>query len=278
MPASPPDMLKALVVCADDFGIHASVSNAILKLINAQRISATSVLVFGEDSARAAALLNERRGDSLSVGLHFSMTAASGRRRFVPLPMLLASASLRLVNPEVIRDMLRRQLDRFEELFGKPPEFLDGHEHVHQLPAIREIVLDLVCERYGVTVAIRSTHAAVSRGAKARLLAKLGGTRLARTALDRGLTVNSDFAGAYSFERVGQYRTRATGWLGSVAEGGLIMCHPGSDPHADSISMARYEEYSYLRSREWPEDLAAQSVRLVPFRAAQAVAASFVSR
>jgi predicted glycoside hydrolase/deacetylase ChbG (UPF0249 family) len=260
------DAPKSLVVCADDFGIHPSVSNAIIRLVSAQRISATSVLVFGEDCARAAALLTERRNPSLSVGLHFSLTAASGRQRFVPLPVLLASAGLRLLNPETIRGILRRQLDRFEELFRVPPEFLDGHEHVHQLPAIREIVLDLVSERYGSAVAVRSTHAAVPRGPKARLLAKLGGTVLTRTALERGLTVNSDFAGAYSFERVGQYRARATGWLQNLAEGGLIMCHPGADPHADSISMARYEEYSYLRSREWPEDLAATSVRLVPFR------------
>lgn len=261
-----PPAAKSLVVCADDFGIHASVSNAIVQLVQSRRISATSVLVFGGDCERAAPRLQQCRTAEVSVGLHFSMTDSARRRHFIPLPLLLASASLRLLNPATIRRMVREQLDRFEQLFGCRPDFLDGHEHVHQLPAIRPIVLDVVCERYGSKVAIRSTRAVVARGPKARLIAKLGGTALARAASERGLTVNADFAGAYSFERAGHYRTRARGWLASIADGGLIMCHPGADPQADSISMARYEEYSYLRSAEWPQDLAAQGVHLVPFR------------
>ncbi len=256
---------KSLVVCADDFGIHPSVSNAIVRLIDARRISATSVLVLGEDSERSAPRLAERRNEC-SVGLHFSLTEASGWRRWVPLPVLITSASLRLLNPESVRERIRRQLDRFEEFFGTAPDFLDGHEHVHQLPAIREIVLDHLCDRYGTAVAVRSTQAAVARGPKALLVAAFGSKVLSRTASERGLTVNSDFAGAYSFERVGQYRTRITGWLESMSDGGLIMCHPGTDPHADSISMARYEEYSYLRSREWPEDLATYGVNLKRFQ------------
>jgi len=257
---------KSLIVCADDYGIHASVSNAILRLIDAHRISATSVLVFGEDISRAAPLLTQRRGDCCSIGLHFSLTEASGWRKLLPLPLLVLTAGLRLLNPERVSDRVRRQLDRFEELFGRPPDFLDGHEHVHQLPSVREIVLDALCERYGSAVAVRSTRAGVGRGGKARLIAALGGTTLSRTAADRGLTVNTDFAGAYSFERVGEYRQRIGRWLDTLSDGGLIMCHPGTDPHADSISMARYEEYSYLRSREWPEDLATYAVSLRPFR------------
>lgn len=264
---------KSLVVCADDFGIHLSVSNAIVRLIDARRISATSVLVFGQDTLRSAARLIERR-EACSVGLHFSLTDASGWRRWVPLPLLLTSATLGLLNPSAVRERITRQLDRFEELFGTPPDFLDGHEHVHQFPSIREIVLDQVCARYGSNVAVRSTRSAVGRGAKAALLGALGGKVLTRAAGERGLTINSDFAGAYSFERVGFYRTRIQGWLGTLDHGGMIMCHPGTDPHADGISMARYEEYSYLRSREWPEDLATYEVSLIPFRAARSGAAA----
>ena len=132
---------KSLVVCADDFGNKLSVSNAIVRLIDARRISATSVLVLGQDSARSAPRLVERRA-ACSVGLHFSLTDASGWRSWVPLPLLLACASLRLLKPDAVRERITRQLDRFEELFGTPPDFLDGHEHVHQFPSIREIVLE----------------------------------------------------------------------------------------------------------------------------------------
>ena len=42
-----------------------------------------------------------------------------------------------------IRDELRRQLDAFEEAFGAPPDYVDGHQHVQVLPGIAD---DLIAE------------------------------------------------------------------------------------------------------------------------------------
>ena len=36
---------------------------------------------------------------------------------------------------------LGRQLDRFEDAFGRRPDYIDGHQHVHQLPVVRDVVL-----------------------------------------------------------------------------------------------------------------------------------------
>jgi predicted glycoside hydrolase/deacetylase ChbG (UPF0249 family) len=243
------------------------VSDAIVELVEAGRISATSVLVFAADSARSAPLLAARRRVSCSVGLHFTLTEASQWREAMPLSALILRTGLRLLSPAAVRDALRRQLDQFEDLFGAPPEFLDGHEHVHQLPTVRSVVVDFLHERYGATVAVRSTKAAVARGGKARLIETLGGNGLARLAAERGLATNTDFAGVYAFKETGRYRERIGGWLANMTDGGLIMCHPGRDPAADLIGSARHEEYSYLRSAQWPADLDAHAARLIPFRA-----------
>jgi predicted glycoside hydrolase/deacetylase ChbG (UPF0249 family) len=276
MAPHPSEARKRLVVCADDFGVAESVSDAILELIEAQRISATSVLVFGEDIARSAAALARGRGSSCALGLHFTLTTACSGPRQVPLAALVALCGAQLLDPTWVRTELQLQLDRFERLFGVAPDFLDGHQHVHQLPLIRAIVLDVLCERYGASVAVRSTQPVAPRGVKARLVAALGGRALARDARRRGLTVNADFAGVYQFDRTGRYRVRATQWLARLGDGGLLMCHPGAAAradtrrevtHPDPISAARGEEYRYLRSAEWPTDLAAWGVQLVPFRA-----------
>jgi predicted glycoside hydrolase/deacetylase ChbG (UPF0249 family) len=50
-------------------------------------------------------------------------------------------------DPEVCRTELRRQLDRFLELVGRPPTHLDSHQHVHRrpacLPSFREAASEL---------------------------------------------------------------------------------------------------------------------------------------
>jgi chitin disaccharide deacetylase len=277
MAPQPSEARKHLVVCADDFGVAEPVSDAILELIEAQRISATSVLVFGEDIARSAAALARARGSTCALGLHFTLTTACSGPRQMPLAALVALCGAHLIDRQWVGTEVQRQLDRFERLFGVAPDFLDGHQHVHQLPLIRAIVLDALCDRYGASVAIRSTQPAAPHGIKARLVAALGGSALAREARRRGLTVNTDFAGVYQFDRTGRYRVRATQWLARLGDGGLLMCHPGAvarpqptrpDPtRPDPISAARNEEYDYLRSGEWPTDLAAWGVQLVPFRA-----------
>ena len=42
-----------------------------------------------------------------------------------------------------MRDELRRQWDAFIESRGRPPDFLDGHQHIHLLPGVRQVVLRL---------------------------------------------------------------------------------------------------------------------------------------
>ena len=39
------------------------------------------------------------------------------------------------------------QLKAFVTQFGQPPDFIDGHQHVHLFPQVREALLDVVKER-----------------------------------------------------------------------------------------------------------------------------------
>ena len=47
-----------------------------------------------------------------------------------------------------IRAEIERQLDTFEKHLGFPPDHIDGHEHVHVLPGIRQSLFEVVSRRY----------------------------------------------------------------------------------------------------------------------------------
>ena len=70
--ALPP--LKNLVLCADDFALSASVSEAIVRLAQARRISATSAMVLSPRWTEDAARLKTLRGQ-IDVGLHLDWTS-----------------------------------------------------------------------------------------------------------------------------------------------------------------------------------------------------------
>jgi hypothetical protein len=82
----------------------------------------------------------------------------------------------------------------------------------------------------------------------------------------RGLARNTDFAGVYGFEPGAPYRALVQGWLASLEDGGLLMCHPG-EPGDDVIGVARVAELAYLASPGFEEDCARGEVVRVGFEA-----------
>jgi hypothetical protein len=122
--------------------------------------------------------------------------------------------------------------------------------------------LQLLEERYGKTVAIRSTVPLVARGAKASLIAMLGGRSLRKLIVEGGMRTNSDFAGVYDFKATRPYAERARGWIRSLVDDGLMMCHPEM---TSGHSSARSDEHEYLASANWRRLLAEYDVQLTRF-------------
>jgi len=145
--AGPPGAGRRWVVCADDFALDAGAVEATLALIELGRVTATSVLV---DSPhwKAAAPELKAVSDRVDVGLHLNLTekleTGSSTWR---LPSLLIQSTLRLLPRWQVSDLVERQLDAFADVFGRLPDFVDGHHHVHQLPVVREVLIESVRAR-----------------------------------------------------------------------------------------------------------------------------------
>ena len=137
-----------LIINADDFGISRGVNIGIMEAVEAGVVTSASMVVnlpgFGDAVERA------RSRHAPSLGLHLNLTAGRpltavpsltrlSTGEFYPLPMLVARASLGLLDSSDIVNECQAQIDRMTEA-GFRPTHLDSHRHVHAHPAISPAV------------------------------------------------------------------------------------------------------------------------------------------
>jgi predicted glycoside hydrolase/deacetylase ChbG (UPF0249 family) len=130
-----------LIVNADDWGRDQQTTERTLDCIRCGAVSSVSAMVFMEDSERAAVIARERHIDA---GLHLNFTApfsAPGSPAQLVEHQQRLSAYLRrhrlaqaMFHPGLassFRYVVKAQLDEFQRLYGKTPERIDGHHHMH---------------------------------------------------------------------------------------------------------------------------------------------------
>ncbi len=274
---------RRVIVCADDFGIAPGVDRAIAQLIGQGRITATSCMTVTPSWQADAKLLRPLQ-KSADLGLHFTLTdqrplgampktAPAGR--LPPLPSLVRAALLRRLDADEIRDEFRRQWSAFERGAGRPPDFIDGHQHVHQLPVIRSVVIEELTRYRGTPIPyLRICHAPLAVLLARRVavgqafLLGLAGARLRAMAARNRIPANSGFSGIYDFSGRRPYRDLLKRFLIGLEDNGLLMCHPGLvDAElraADSLTERREDEFAYFSGPDCPKDFAAAGI--VPAR------------
>ena len=271
--------MARLILIADDYAISPGVSAGIRALADRKRLTGTGVMATMEAwPAEAPALrdLHER----IAVGLHFTLsdqrplgalkTLAPGGRLPSVGKLVLASLAGRLPRQE-IADELERQLDRFERHFGAPPDFIDGHQHVHVLPGVWQVVQGAFGRRLDPARCwLRDCcdfHLA-GRGQafKAGLISMLarGASRAAR---GRDLRRNRGFSGFYDYE-AGDLARFFTPMLKEAGDGHAMMVHPGHVDDAlravDTLTDPREREWAFLMGADFPAQLAAAGFELAP--------------
>ena len=284
------DNLKPIVICADDYGLSEGVSEAIEGLIEQRRLSATGAMTgLAGWRRRAGGLRALVRAHPADIGLHFTLT---GQRPLSPARGLARDGQLPEIGPLIlralagalpraaIRDELRAQLDAFEDGWGAPPDFLDGHQHAHALPGIRAIVIEELTARYshlppGLRPWLRNCAepAAWTRrrpiGRRKAMVIGALAAGVAGAALRAGFAVNDSFRGLYDFTPDPPYREVFRAALAGPGERILVHCHPGRIDaelrRLDPLLEPRERELAYLQSEACGEDLAAAGLRPARF-------------
>lgn len=263
---------KRIGVCADDFGLNADVDAGIIALSEHGRLTATSCLVAAPNWPSSAARLREL---PIDAGLHLNFTEAfADDALHLPLPALIRACYLRRLPKSRLAEQIERQCDAFERHCGRAPDFVDGHQHVHQLPMIRDALLPILARRYaGQPLWLRRTAAPAALPAfrlKAYVIAALGSRRFAALAETRGWRLNGHLLGVYDFScDADRYEELLQAWLQSAADGDLLMCHPAlagatlAPPTGDAIAAQRPVEFAVLSDPRFDAWCAAANVRLV---------------
>ncbi|MCK0207178.1 ChbG/HpnK family deacetylase [Starkeya koreensis] len=279
--------LKPIVVCADDYGLSAGVSEAIEALIEQRRLSATGAMTGLPGWKRRAgdlkALVRQHPAD---IGLHFTLT---GQRPLSPARGLARDGRLPEIGPLIlralagalpraaIRDELRAQLDAFEDMWDAPPDFLDGHQHAHALPGIRAIVVEELSARYSGRLPWLRNCTEPAAGMRQRRIGRrkamvIGALAAgaAGAAARAGFPVNDSFRGLYNFTPDPPYREVFRAALAGPGARALVHCHPGTVDEElrrlDPLLEPREREFAYLASGACGEDLAAAGLRPARFR------------
>lgn len=246
--------------------MNTAVDAGILRLAELGRLSATSLLVDGPAAMQDLPALLDTR---LQVGLHLNLTEPFGQPGVcLPLKTLIQTAYLGRLPLDQVRHSIDRQLDLFQTLTGRRPDYVDGHQHVHQLPGVRDQLLAALGGASGGGTAagpwIRDTGRPRLAGLpwrlrlKARVIAGLGAAGLRRRALAAGFSQNSGFLGVYDFKGgVPAYEAWMSRWLAQARDGDTLMCHPawGADP-LDALAAQRQAEYAVLAGASMAQWLA----------------------
>lgn len=243
--------MAMIILCADDYALTEGVSRAIGELAAARRLSATSVIVTSSHWPASAQRLLVHRG-RLSIGLHLDLTLGpplgrmprlAPRGRFVGLKALIPMACLRLLDGQELAAEIARQLDAFEAGLGFPPDHIDGHQHVHALPQIRQALIDVVAQRYTQRPPLIRDPADTYETIKARaeplakaLLVHALSRGFGDAARARGLLTNAGFSGFSSFRPSVPYAEELEKAFALTRSPHIVMCHPG---HVDADLRAR---------------------------------------
>ena len=272
---------RPIILCADDYGIAPGVNAAIRDLLSRGRLNATSVIMVAPafNPAEALALARLRSdGRRFAIGLHLTLTAPFRpsvknfrplrESAFLPVSATLSNAFLRRFDEAALRAEVDAQLAAFKQAFRQEPDFVDGHQHVHLFPQIRDAVID--------AVAAAAPQAWLrqcgwpgrwprANDPKGMLIGWLS-SALRTQAKTLNIRTNPAFAGTYTYDNNADFAALFPGFLRGMPEGGLVMCHPGTVDDAlrslDPLTTMREREYAYLSGAAFPRVLTDAGVTL----------------
>lgn len=145
------DFRKNIIVSADDFGIR-NVATPILALAREGKIDRVSVLINYVTSKEQATAL-AATGVKIDLHMELIQLVKSGESAEGSAFVRGVNFAVRYLFGRVKASDAERiwidQIEKFKEIFGRYPDGLNSHEHLHYFPAFFRIALELG-DRYDI--------------------------------------------------------------------------------------------------------------------------------
>lgn len=249
-------MQRTIIINADDVGMFPAVDAAVMRLAESGIVTSASIMVLGSPDPDAIRTF-QRYG--VNIGMHLDLTSTMAHARYGvsrSVSSTLVETYGRRFCPKEAHRIVRDQINRFGDLTGRAPAFIDGHEHVHQFPVIRDAVIAAITERApGNRSFLRNTRPRHWRGIKAAVIGMLGARALETQARRAGCDCNTDFFGVYDLGPTANLEHLWHRWLNTMPmQGSLVMCHPAMSPDSPQ-DIFRIREFEFLSSTLFEEML-----------------------
>jgi len=233
---------------------------------------------FHRSEAMALNVLNTGTA-RVAIGLHLTLTAPFrplskdfeplDKGAFLPLAATFTAACRHRLSRDALVAEITSQLRSFFDAFGRAPDFIDGHQHVHLFPQIGAALLAVVKETVPdawVRQCGRTVPLAARFGDRKGLLLDVLSHRFRRRAAALGVRTNPAFAGTYDFHDEADIAALFPRFLDRLPDGGVIMCHPGfvdaELQRLDPLTTLREKEHAYFAGESFPALLASHGVAL----------------
>jgi len=249
-------------LCADDFGLKKSVNDGVIDLVRKGRLNAVSCM------------------HEVKIGLHLTLSEYAP---LTPMPKLAPHGVFPTINQTLISSHIGRidgkeitreieaQIDRFENITGRLPDFVDGHQHVHLMPVVRSCLIDCI-QRRGLNGFVRlcDDKGQGGKAIKTMILSALS-KRMGKLLDQAKIVHNEVFLGVNDFDTSEDFASLMQAWFKQAATASswpLIMCHPGLAPYPDEatihdpIQNRRLDEWTYLTSDAFAADMKANGLKL----------------
>ena len=185
---------------------------------------------------------------------------------------MCSSDLLRQLTQADIEQHLRCQLKLFATHFGRTPDFIDGHQHIQQLPVIRDAIINVYQNEFldkkpYIRVAMIKNIPDIMRKPcviKQLIIHATGASKLKSRLCDLQIPHNTYFSGIYDFSSTANYGKLFAQFLPKSTETTIIMCHPGeaSLDGLDPIRDSRPLELAYLSGKQFSQDLQQAQIKL----------------
>lgn len=238
---------KPLYLLADDYGLSPGVDLGIRTLLSEGKIAGTSCMtLFPEWADEAAMLMPVIQKTGAEIGLHLTLTdfmPLSGVSPMCSMRKRIAQWILGSVDKGKLQRELDAQLNAFIDVVGRAPDYIDGHQHVHFFPVVREWLVarkDLLISPRGTGPWLRGApdsglcNSLTIRG-KVSIIERIANGFTAEMEAE-GYKVRGPLMGFYDWRKPDSFPAALQYFKAHAPNGAVVMCHPG---HSDAVLVAR---------------------------------------
>lgn len=134
-----------LILSADDFGSSERANRNILYLVSMGKIDRVAVMVHGTIYEQE---IRELISSGVKLDIHLDLTSHINSSEHIPALHLRVGKFLwnylrGQYTASKVRANWEAQIEKFHQLFGKYPDGINSHEHVHFFPSFFKVVLKI---------------------------------------------------------------------------------------------------------------------------------------